>query len=339
MNYKEFNQQISQEITQKLQLQVAQKNPRINYLEKQYNHYSESLFGGKMIRGMLVCLGYMLAGKKVDDQILEIASAFEVVHSALLIHDDIIDQGRSRRGRPSLHVALGNDKKGESLALCFGDLGLVWSAQIINNTNFNVDQKQKAIDFYCNKIQQTIVGQLLDIELSKVSVKSEEHILKMYELKTATYSFVAPLCVGAILGGADLKQLSCIENFGTQLGIAFQIQDDIIGIFGDERVTGKSVNSDIKEGKNTLLISYAARNATKDELKILNKYYGSSSIRHLESEKVRAIFIATGALNYSQKWSTNIIEVAEEIIPTLTQDPQMRELLQEFLQKMVNRKK
>lgn len=144
------------QIAKSLQAYLKSSAPRIRQLKDHYQDFSASHFGGKFLRGMLVCLGYEMAGKKADEHVLKIAGALEMLHTALLIHDDIIDESALRRGKPSLHVALGDKKRGESLALCFGDLGIIWAMQIINNSSFKNEFKNKALDFFCENVRRTV---------------------------------------------------------------------------------------------------------------------------------------------------------------------------------------
>lgn len=174
MDLNSYKNSRAKEITKSLENLLSKNSPKIKYLETHYQSFSDSHFGGKYLRGMLVCLGYEIAGKEIDEAILKIASAFEMLHTSLLIHDDIIDQSVVRRGRASLHVALGDEKKGESLALCFGDLGIISATQAINNSIFTNKLKNKALDYFCENIKSTIYGQLLDVELSKMPIKDEK---------------------------------------------------------------------------------------------------------------------------------------------------------------------
>jgi geranylgeranyl diphosphate synthase type I len=145
--------------------------------------------------------------------------------------------------------------------------------------------------------------------------------------------------VRLFLAGASEDRLTKIKQFGTDLGIAFQIQDDILGIFGDEHTLGKSVTSDIEEGKNTLLITEAYKNANNEQKQILDKYYGSGEVSSEHLEQIKHVFIETGALEYSKNMASQYVESAKKLIPELTKSEDHRHLLSEMSEFLVNRDK
>lgn len=162
---------------------------------------------GKRIRGVLVRLGNEIAGGKESVEVYRASCAFEIMQTAILAHDDIIDQSEMRRGRPSLYKSIGTNQ-----AITLADIGFFLANSLIENS--------KVFNFFNRAMIRTGLGQLLDIGKCKTA--------KTYELKTAWYTFIAPLCVGAILAGADQKKLEILEQFGKTLGVAYQIQDDIL---------------------------------------------------------------------------------------------------------------
>lgn len=192
--------------------------------------------GGKRIRGVLVKLGYELASMTTDYglpstaevgsqktvDILKISAAFEILHAALLIHDDIMDQSPTRRGQPSLYKALGGDHYGISQAINIGDIALYLPIKIITESAFLGEYKLKALSLLSQTIINTGWGQILDIEGSKDDIE----FIRIN--KTAKYTISAPLQLGAILAGAEDKLIKQLGGFGDNLGIAFQIKDDIL---------------------------------------------------------------------------------------------------------------
>lgn len=185
--------------------------------------------GGKRIRGTLVKLGYEIAGGFPNEDILKIAAALEILHSAILVHDDIIDQSPTRRGQPSLYKVLGGDHYGISQAISLGDIGLYLPIQIIAESAFPDEFKNKALSHLSKTIVDTGWGEVLDVDLAaKKGKTSEEDIILLYKLKTAQYTISGPLILGAILAGADEELVREFGEFGENAGIAFQIQDDIL---------------------------------------------------------------------------------------------------------------
>lgn len=181
--------------------------------------FIKSCEGGKGIRGMLVKLGFELVGGK-SKEIIKIGAAYEIMHSAVLIHDDIIDKSIMRRDKPSLHQALGGNHYGISQAISLSDYGFFLSYQIICRTKFPDDLKIRALSLFSKVMMDTGFGQMLDV--------MGEHSFTVMKLKTACYTVSGPLQVGALLGGANEKKIRILGDFGEDLGIAFQIRDDIL---------------------------------------------------------------------------------------------------------------
>lgn len=181
--------------------------------------------GGKRIRGVLCILGFELASSKRNKEIIKISSALEILHSALLIHDDIMDQSLIRRDKPSLYQALGGNHYGISQAISIGDIGFYLPLKIISESGFKADLKIKALSFLSDVVINTGWGQIMDMENGPKEKKDLEFI-RIY--KTAKYTIAGPMQFGAILAGARDNLITLLGQFGEKLGIAFQIQDDIL---------------------------------------------------------------------------------------------------------------
>lgn len=191
--------------------------------------FTESCQGGKRIRGSLVALGYQLARHLPGEQrrhlegeeaIFKVAAAYEIMHTAILVHDDIIDKSLLRRDRPSLHQALGGNHYGISQAISLGDYGFFLAFKIIAEASFPQDDKIQALKLFSKVMMDTTWGEMLDLE------KTDP--LTIMKLKTARYSVAGPLELGAVLAGAGEKLLGRLGRLGENLGIAFQIRDDIL---------------------------------------------------------------------------------------------------------------
>lgn len=302
--------------------------------------FAESCKGGKRIRGGLVKLGFELSSKEQNPEILVVAAAIEILQTGLLVHDDIIDLSETRRGKPTLYKTLGGDHYGISQAICLGDAAFFLSQELIADSNFPEDRKNKAIRFFINSMLKTVTGEMLDVEIpAQKSFPTKEDILTIMHLKTAHYTFIGPLQLGAVLGGANEELLEKLEEFGKNLGLAFQIQDDILGVFGTEQELGKSVTSDIEESKVTLLILKALENADQNQKDILEKLYGKGKISVHEHKQIKQVFINTGALDYSKEMELDYINVAKKLIPDLTSDRHMNELLLQMADFLIKRSK
>lgn len=294
--------------------------------------------GGKKIRGALINLGYQIAGGS-SEAILDVAAAYEIFHTSILAHDDVIDQSPIRRGRPSLYRVLGGGHHGISQTISLGDLGFFLASKIISGSDFADKKKVLALEYFAKTTIDTALGEMLDVELPYLDKKRQEKdVLVIMKYKTARYSVSSPLQLGAILAGGNQKLTKDLGVFGESLGIAFQIQDDILGVFGDEKELGKSNKSDIEEGKNTLLIVEALKKATPKQKKQLHKYYGSGTLSIPGLKIVREIFQETKALNYAQKQADKYITLAKKSIPGLTKDLKMSKLLNQMAEFLVERR-
>lgn len=274
------------------------------------------LRGGKRIRPILLIEAYKLVGGKDIDQIMKASLSMELLEDFLLIHDDIIDRDEIRRGGPSFHKMAeeltGNSHFGLSTAIIGGDMLSALAIQPILKTNLK--NKERAISEFIHAELSCFYGELLDIMLEKEDDTKEEDFFKMIDLKTASYTTIAPLVIGAILGEANDEQIETLRTYGKLLGQAFQITDDILGVFGDEKRLGKPVDSDIKEGKKTLLIIYALNNVKDEDKNFLKSCLGNSALAPEDLIKVREVLKSSGALTYSRNKAKEIIESAKAIL-------------------------
>lgn len=265
---------------------------------------------GKFLRGCLIDLGYKLT--KNDDYAKTLSLAYETFETSILIHDDIIDNAHLRRNKETIHETyknefkkynIENDNTNTSLALCIGDIGFFYTAELITKKYKNDKNLANLLSYYNNIVIKTIKGEIIDVALpfieknDKKHTLHEEDIMEIYKLKTSWYTIVGPFVLGMILGNSKAKDMETFEKVLEPLGIAFQIKDDILGIYSSKEILGKSVYSDIEEFKQTILYSYIKikRNDLLDELL---KYYGRS-INEEESKKVQQLFEESGALVYA----------------------------------------
>jgi geranylgeranyl diphosphate synthase, type I len=337
---KKNKKKIEQEIINCLsrwRTEMDKKNPDLKSLTQLL---FESNISGKNIRGILVCLGYELFAKQSNRDIYKIAAAYEILHSSLLIHDDVIDKSPLRRGRQTVFQQLGGEHYGISQAICLGDVGFFLATQALSETSFKDSVKVAAISQFSQIVLDTISGQMLDIHFSnKISRVTESDIIKIADLKTAQYTISGPLIIGAVLAGANKKYIKYLAQFGEKLGIAFQIKDDMLGTFGNEETVGKSVTSDIEEGKNTLLIQYAINQASKEQKKMLLKYYGKGKITANQHVMIKKIFQETGAYAYSERIMQQYVKDASVVITQLSSNKDKVLLLNSLVEFLISREK
>jgi geranylgeranyl pyrophosphate synthase len=264
-----------------------------------------TLAGGKRLRPYLLLLGYSIVGGADFESILSVAAAQELLHQCLLIHDDIIDRDLIRHGELNVSGLMkqkyarymskpGHHSNGA--AILAGDLLLSGAYQMVAHSSIKSDAKIKTITRMGEAVFRVGGGELLDSE-SVIRPLLETDVLKVAELKTASYSFVIPLVCGAELAQATAKEIAYLREFGESLGIAFQLRDDVAGMFGTKKETGKSTLSDIREGKHTLLLQYASIHASTKQQSILSGAVGNPRLTHALADKVKQIVIETGSLN------------------------------------------
>lgn len=310
-------------------------------LEQLATEFKRVNAGGKRIRGVLCILGYEIGGGKDFEEITKVAAALELFQTSILAHDDIIDNSELRRGKPTLFSSLGFDHYALSQTICLADLGFFMAVRIIAECNFPESTKNLVIRLFSQVMYDTAVGEMLDIELPAKKIYNQTpDVLTIMTLKTAKYTISGPLKMGLLLSGVkDQTSLKSADIYGDNLGIAFQIQDDILGIYGSEAEMGKSNISDIQEGKATILASHAFNNATSGQKAKLQRYYGNPALSDGEAEIIRKIFKECGALEHATSVAVQYSETAVKSIPKVTTNKRYQQLLTGLAEYLINRNK
>jgi len=229
--------------------------------------------GGKRLRAALVCVGARCFRQRPNLELLiRIGAAVELLHAYFLVHDDWIDSDNMRRGGPSAHAtlrALYGKSAGDAAAILAGD----WGAAVANDWMAQLPVKGAALTRLLSAFSEmqraAICGQLRD------TLAQGTDIERTYELKTASYTVQGPLALGAIASGANAKQLDALRLYSIPVGIAFQLRDDLIGLFGAEKVTGKPFGSDLRAGKRTAAAIYAFNTARGSDRRLLASVFGN----------------------------------------------------------------
>ena len=311
-----------------------------------------TLGGGKRLRPLLMILGYAGSKGVVDNRIVRASISIELVHSYLLMHDDVMDRDEFRRGRPTvwrafrdLHAeAYGLEEAthyGYSMAIIAGDLAAAYAVQALLRSEFEYDVVLKAVELMQDVIEKTGHGQILDMTLEKepLSAVKEEDVLEVHRLKTALYTIDGPLRMGGILARADEDLLKAYTRYAIPVGIAFQLQDDILGVFGDEAIVGKPVDSDIKEGKRTLLVVKAWERATPEQRRVMERVLGNRLASKEEVEMVREIMRSTGALDYVRELALRLAREGSSALDEADVSSDVREVLKDLAKVVVERVK
>jgi len=279
---------------------------------------------GKRVRPVLFLIGYQGFSSKTPKGLYRSSISMELLHDFLLIHDDIIDRSDTRRGKPSMHKVFENylDKNGykkttgQDLAIMAGDIIYALAIDAFCAIQENALRKEEALKKYIEGTVYTGIGELEEVlyETKKLEDVSKDDIYKIYDLKTAYYTFACPLACGALIAGADKKEVNMLLKYGLYLGRAFQIKDDILGVFGNKKKIGKSPLTDIQEGKKTILLWYAYNHSDKNvKLKIKN-IIGKKKVTYKDLSIVRRVMGDSGALEYSKKQIDFFIQEAEKIM-------------------------
>lgn len=299
--YIEMKEKIDEALNQ-FNESLTEDNP---FLKKNVDYFKDLNSNGKDIRGVLVTLGYSLL-KEDKEYSIPLAVAYEIFQTAILVHDDIIDQDDKRRGKETIHKRNNDSLKdshiSNSIALCMGDYGLYCANKMISDSYQKDSNLGEVLSYFNNTVLNTIRGEILDVILPVQSRRGEvngkeleESIENIYRLKTSHYTIIGPLCVGMILAGSKESHLKEITEFGEKVGIAFQIQDDILGIFSDE--IGKVKGSDIKEFKQTILFSHMMNTPYQEEFL---KYYGKD-LTEDNISRVKELLEKSGSKDYAEK--------------------------------------
>lgn len=262
--------------------------------------------GGKRLRPRMVLLAYDAFGGQELDTIIPVAVAQELLHFCLLIHDDVIDRDYVRYGTANIagsYKAIYSEfvKTQEDLthyahsaAILGGDLMLSAAYQMILTSELTADEKMTAQSFLNQGIFDVAGGELLDTELGFMPLVDGKAI-KVARYKTAGYSFLSPLMTGAVLAGASTAQIEALRTYATCLGIAYQLVDDLLGVFGDATVIGKSTSSDITEGKKTYMVEQAFSVMTNEQKVAFEKWFGNINATEEGVAAVKALIESTGA--------------------------------------------
>ncbi len=305
--------------------------------------------GGKNIRGALIKLGYECFGGKDEKAILDASLMAGVVHSFLLMHDDVMDRDRLRRGRPTIHAQYeklyrqrypkgDSEHYGVCLAIDMGDAGFALTHTILAEAKFPDKIKIRVLKRFNRQILTTAFGQAIDISYGHRTHLTEEDIMRVHHYKTADYTITGPLQYGALFAGADEREIKKIRSYGLPIGIAFQLRDDELGLFSDEKTLGKPIGSDVKENKNTILHLKALELAKGKDKQFIRSSYGNDNLTAKELERVREITIKTGALRYSQKMARKLVEKGKKFVPKITNDPALQDTLYKMADFMIERK-
>jgi len=265
------------------------------------------LDGGKRLRPAFAYWGWRGAGGEDRDEVVAAVSCLELLHACALIHDDVMDGSDTRRGQPAVHrrfAALhrGADWRGDaesfgvSAAILLGDLCLIWADEMLHTCGLAPAQLLRAQPVYDEMRVELMAGQYLDLLEQALGGGSTERALRVARFKSAKYTIERPLHLGAALAGAEPGLREAYSAYGLPLGEAFQLRDDVLGVFGDPSSTGKPAGDDLREGKRTVLIAAALERASEQQAAVVRRHLGDPHLSPAGVDVLREVIDSTGAL-------------------------------------------
>ncbi|QCX82621.1 All-trans-nonaprenyl-diphosphate synthase (geranyl-diphosphate specific) (plasmid) [Streptomyces sp. YIM 121038] len=265
--------------------------------------------GGKRLRPLLCVTGwYAAAGQvPVPEPVVRVAAALELFHAFCLIHDDVMDNSPTRRGRPTVHRTLADRhppdcctlqtarKFGTGAAILIGDLALTWSDELVHTAGLTPGQLAMLLPLLDVMRTEVMYGQYLDLAATGHPTTDLDHALTIIRYKTAKYTIERPVHIGAALAGGTTALAEALTAYALPLGEAFQLRDDLLGVYGDIQITGKSPLDDLRDGKHTVLLAIALRAAAPHQAETLERLLGRPDLIETQAGEIRSILTATGA--------------------------------------------
>jgi geranylgeranyl diphosphate synthase, type I len=319
-------------------------------IDQTFDEARKLISGGKRLRGALIVLGYAIAGGNPSslDRVVDASIGYEFLHNAFLVHDDIMDRAPTRRHRESAwktfaRLTPGNSEHyGVAHAINLGDMIAFWGPLLMSHREFDGDRVNDVMEILNRTVQATVAGQILDINPNvTLDDLTEEYVLAIALNKTARYSFAAPLRIGAVLGGMNPNDdlSGRLESYAIPVGIAFQIQDDDLGVYGDETKLGKSVTSDLAEGKRTLLFLELFKRLGQGDRQKFAGMWGKPGVTETDLQWVRDQGTRTGAQLAVLERAQALVIKAIGSVSYLSQSEPIQRILTEIATFAVDREK
>jgi geranylgeranyl diphosphate synthase type I len=271
------------------------------------------LQGGKRLRAAFLYWGYRAGGGSDSEALIRAATAMELFQAAALLHDDVMDDSDTRRGMPAAHRRLADehaaagwtgsgDRFGLAGAILAGNLCLTWTDELFATSGLTVAELSRARPVFDRMRSQLMGGQFLDV-LESVRGWDEQSTAqriararKVIRYKSAKYTIEHPLLIGAAAADVSTADRAALSTYGLDLGEAFQLRDDLLGVFGDPAQTGKPAGDDLREGKLTVLVALALERAGTSGTALIDKLLGVQDLDELGVDELRATIIASGAV-------------------------------------------
>jgi geranylgeranyl diphosphate synthase type I len=277
--------------------------------------------GGKRLRPRFCYWGFRAAGGADGPEIVRAGAALEMLHTFAMIYDDVMDASPLRRRRSASFRGLGElpgaasdrgdaRRFGTSAALLTGLLGFVLADRLLWTSGFPPDRLAEMTERFDRMRTRAIAGQFLDVLAANQGRATEEAVRRIGALKSGAYSVQDPLAIGALAAGASAPTLRALDAYGSPLGDAFQIADDILGVFGDPDKTGKDRDGDLREGKQTVLLTRTLALASEDDRAIVEGCVGRKDLGPADADRVRAVMTRSGAVESTRATVASLLDDA-----------------------------
>ncbi|MCL2357940.1 MAG: polyprenyl synthetase family protein [Defluviitaleaceae bacterium] len=277
----------------------------------------DARFSIKGVEGSVAPLVGVQGQSPRKPELIAATVAYEIFQTAILIHDDIIDKSETRRGKRTIHASESDAHFGTSRAICIGDYGLFLANKILAEAGFAPEILAKLFRLFAEIQIKTIQGEIMDVSLPVLPVdilKQYDEYMRIvgaiYDSKTAWYTLAGPLMLGAVCGGASDEAINVLREIALPLGMAFQIKDDLLGVFASEEVLGKPPLADVAEKKQTILYGFALKHASPEQRDRLEKIYGNPLADEAGLLTVREIFTQTGAKKFAEDEISRLSQIA-----------------------------
>ncbi|MQA27015.1 MAG: polyprenyl synthetase family protein [Micromonosporaceae bacterium] len=299
------------------------------------------LRGGKRLRPAFAYWGCRGCGGDDSAELITAIAALELLHAGALIHDDVMDASDTRRGQPAVHRQFSDrhsrrswvgdpESFGRSAAILLGDLCLVWSDEMYSQSGLDPRRLQAARQHYDAMRTEVMTGQYLDVLAQASRDTSVEQASKVARYKSAKYTVERPLLIGASLAGASGEQLAAYAGYGLPLGEAFQLRDDVLGVYGDPAQTGKPAGGDLREGKRTYLVAAAMEDADEADRAVIRRLLGDPALDEPGIAELQEIITRTGALSRTERRIADLTAAALASLASVPVEPEAEQALRDL---------
>ncbi|HEV8683021.1 MAG TPA: polyprenyl synthetase family protein [Actinomycetota bacterium] len=297
--------------------------------------------GGKRLRPLFCLLGYRAGRGDPGPRIVRAAAALELLHTFAIVHDDVMDRSKVRRGEAASWMAFGEAHRREGMrgdpgfygvaaAVLVGDLALILADQALLESGFPPARLLPALDRYNRMRGEMVAGQYLDVLAAHHGWVGEREARRVAVLKSGLYTVEGPLHIGALLAAAGQDVLTLLSRYGVALGEAFQIRDDVLGVFGDPSATGKDRDSDLREGKRTVLLARTLARVSPDEGRFIDDALGRPDLSAADVERIRLLMEGSGALASTLELIEKLTERAKSALDPTVVPPTVAETLRDM---------